>query len=240
MSIIHFIQTLFKSSAKAEACVPYVEVLINSPTTHALFKSMSFSYRFIFVESLMKIYDMVHQGGKLDIYTTICHGLSEAPYSMYFFSVFVDKFCPKMSDKKGENSEIDNFIPLLSDALDATSNEDIEFFIKYCCVSRDIVNTAGARAPFENKWWLRDQKSIAESKRTSMPDAAETMCMNYPNCESEDCKYCNDATIKYRHKDLELLIEKFQKRVESDKNYNFYTQEPASGLYNEGSSSFIN
>lgn len=94
--IIYFLKTLFKSSVKAEFWVPWTEKLLNSETTKALFKSMSFSYRFVFIESLMKIYEMVHQAGKVDIYTSIWHWLSEEPYAMYFFSIFVEKFWPNM------------------------------------------------------------------------------------------------------------------------------------------------
>lgn len=96
MKLIYFIKTLFKSSVKAETCAEWVEVLLNSKTTHTLFDSMSFSYRFLFIESLMKIHDLVLQDGKLEIYTAIWHWLSEAPYAMYYFSVFVEKFCPTM------------------------------------------------------------------------------------------------------------------------------------------------
>lgn len=52
----------------------------------------------------------------------------------------------------------------------------------------------------------------------------------------------SDEKTKFGHKELDALVLKFQKRVEADKNYKFYTQDPGFGQNDwiEGSSSFIN
>ena len=129
--------------------------------------------------------------------------------------------------EQGESSEIDNFIPLLTDAVDNISNEDYELFIKHCCATNELCTKAGGRSLFEHKWWLKDQKSYNESRKTSMPDAADTMCPSYANRESDNVHHTGEEKPRFNHKDLENLLEKFQKRIESDKNYKYYTEDPA-------------
>ena len=83
---------------------------------------------------------------------------------------------------------------------------------------------------FGHKWWQRDQKSSSESKRTSTPDATQTLWHNYPNSDNNNWEMSNsDEKTKFGHKELDALVLKFQKRVEADKNYKFYTQDPGFG-----------
>lgn len=140
-------------------------------------------------------------------------------WTNYKFRLEAEKH--EIADEK--SSQIDNFIPLLTDALSKISNEDIDLFIKYCWAPSDRGN--GSYAKFSNKWWHKDLNSTLHSKRANTPEGAKTLWSNYPNWESESWKEWNIDKENLSHKELDTLIHKFEQKIESDKNYHYYMQE---------------
>ena len=102
----------------------YVRAVVHSPTTHALFCSMSFQYRSNFMETLLRLREEVEIGEAASL--VLFEELALAPFSLYYFTTFIEK----MADIEG-GSLRDGYLDSLEKALGLLSAGDVEEFVRF-------------------------------------------------------------------------------------------------------------
>lgn len=80
---------------------------MQSPAAHGVFREMSISYRSIFIKNIIQ-----SSRDNIDCLTTICEELVNQPYSMYYYTVFIDSFTKDLGEE-----DFNGFVPSLEDAL---------------------------------------------------------------------------------------------------------------------------
>ncbi len=57
---------------------------------------MSFSYRSVFIENILNMYDMIDETNA-PYYSELCELLTQQPFCFYFYIAFIEKLYPKIN-----------------------------------------------------------------------------------------------------------------------------------------------